>query len=1182
MVKPPQPGSLVRREETLGPLERRTLLSRIVGREPSEAAPYLRAILAGLKDAGAKQLEQIPVLGPLLSGAGAALLELSSEEDDAILEERLAEILETGHQSRETLEALTALSTAIYLQQNALLARLESAGFPAQPAQLTAVALSTALAAYRGRVARDYQYADHRGIEGGTRAEHAASLPLDEVYVLPRLVPERSQADSRERENRLLKDLLDNEDLAPGDRSRREEEFALLTGERWRALKEKEKAKTIAEALGSVRHAVVIGSPGVGKSAMTRFLARTCALGGEALREKLGWEEDLTPVVLPLAGYADAKSRQAGLTLREHLDARLAERGGDALREAVGAELQAGRVLVLFDGVDEIPDSRERILVVKAVDQFLADHAANRFVVTSRPYGYVRLAGEIPHFQLPNFVPEQVAEFVQRWQKAFERWRHPEAPDFAQAGKQADEMLEEIRRNPKVEELATNPLMLVIFALIRHEQARLPEERVQLYNRAVNTLMDSWNRGRCLAGIDVGGAQLPLDRLVRVWSRVAEWTRRTKPTGVVHRAELKSKLIEILREEELDEEDPAATAESYLNAAADRAGLLEERGKDIFAFWHPTFEEFLAAVEVTTPSARAIERILPLRDDPRWREVILLAVGYLGIVQRDRETATALVRAIWKEDPGPLEPLLHSHLRLAAACIADDVGVKRSLAEEVIVALGAVVCELPYGPFIESFSQTVSGVPGLRPTEAMVRALEPLADHPDWRVRMEVARLWANVAGDVPQARSICLRLLEDGDPDVQCHAAFGLLRAGLDSPEAWRAFAGFRSSLARLKKAGEHWLATVPQSRILSSLEPLLTGTDGELRWRAAEVLRGLGGEPSQVLSALEPLLTGTNGWLRWQATEVLRRLGVEASQVLSVLEPLLTGTDGELRWRAASVLSGLGVEASQVLSALEPLLTGTDEWLRWQATEVLRGLGGEPSQVLSALEPLLTGTDGWLRLRAAEVLSGLGGEPSQVLSALEPLLAGSAGELRLRAAEVLGRVGGEPTRVLSALEPLLTGSDGELRLRAAEVLSGLGGEPPQVLSALEPLLTGTDGDLRWRAAEVLSRFGGEPSQVLSALEPLLTGSDQTLAWRAVRLALPLIAPAAVEACVKRLAKKPRGSLACCKKVLYQKSMTDEEGKTLAALVQARRNETEQQKEARALLFNWLYGRLQAVASSA
>jgi hypothetical protein len=1130
--------ALVRTDAALpAPVRRSILQSFGLGKEPGREALYLRAILAGLKEMGSEQIKQIPVLGPLLSGAGAALLQLSSEEDDARLEEKISQLLTTGEQSRETLEALSALAAAIYLQQGSLLEHLQAQGLPAKPLLLTAVALETALAAWRGRVARDYQYADYRGIEGGTREEHAASLPLDDVYVLPWLVPELDQADTRDREGKLLKDLLDNQDLGPEERAKREEEFAVLTGERWHAgQKEGTKGGSVDQVLSEVRHAVVIGGPGVGKSTLTRFLARSFSLDRKAMKERLGdrsgWgNQDLTPIVLPLAGYTDARSRNRDLSLRQYLEGILVRCGGEALQAAIEQELLAGRVFLLLDGVDEIPDSRERILVIKEVDRFLADHAANRFLLTSRPYGYVRLAGDISHFTLPNFSPEQVKTFVHQWQQAFERWRHPQSPDLAKAEKEARGMLEEIQRNPKVFELATNPLMLVILALIRHEQARLPEERVQLYDRAVKTLMDTWNRGRSLAGIDVGGVHLPINNLIRVWGAIAEWTRRTKATGVVHRAELKRKLVEILRDQELDEDYPEATAESYLNAAADRAGLLEERGKDIFAFWHPTFEEFLAAVELTTPSSRAIERILPLRDDPRWREVILLAVGYLGIVQRDRDTATDLGEAIWNRDLGPLELLLNSNLRLAAACIADDVGVKRSLAERVIVRLGEVVQELPYRPFEEAFVQTVRALPHLRPSRGAVAALHPLVNHGSWQVQVEIFRLFSNVTDENQEALGACRRRFKNNDSEARYHSALGLMRSGDKGLEVLEALV-FGSEMAdEYPLFLEYWSSN--REEWLHSLESLLNGSDSELRLRAAQVLRFGGADPALWLPPLEYLLAGSSdAGLRLRAAEALASGGVDPAQWLPALEPLFTGPDPELRVRAAQMLRFKGVDLAQWLPAVKPLLTEPDEELRLRVAQVLISRGVDPEQWLPELEPLLTGDDSELRLRtvqammygevapalwlpalepllarshwlssqAAQVLRYARVNPSEWLYALKPWLTGSNTELRLRAAEALARRV-DPIHWLAAVEPLLTSSDTELRLRAAQVMRSGGIDSSKWLSALEPMLEGSDVELRLRTAQVLASGGVDSAQWLSAVVPLLAESDAKLRLRIVQM---------------------------------------------------------------------------------
>ena len=216
------------------------------------------------------------------------------------------------------------------------------------------------------------------------------------------------------------------------------------------------------------------------------------------------------------------------------------------------------------------------MVVVRAMEQFLADHAAVRCVVTSRPYGYIRLPGTIEHFLLGNFSDEQVEEFIDNWQRAFALWRHPQAPNLDGAATEAREMIDEIRKHEKVAELARNPLMLVIIALIRYEQVETPGKAgAALRSRSQDPdgYLDRW---RSLPQISVGGSELPYERMVQVWGRVAEWTRREKPTGVVHREELRRCLIATLEDLEFDEEDPQATADSYLNAAVERAGLLEE------------------------------------------------------------------------------------------------------------------------------------------------------------------------------------------------------------------------------------------------------------------------------------------------------------------------------------------------------------------------------------------------------------------------------------------------------------------------------------------------------------------------------------------------------------------------------------------------------------------------------
>ena len=221
-----------------------------------------------------------------------------------------------------------------------------------------------ALREYRRRLLAEYGFADHRGIAGVTGTPFAAALPADELYVVPRLLP-ADRPETRERERTLLK-LLDDPDVSPPERARHEEEYAALTGQQWQPTRSSGAASSeysLGQALKSSRQVVLLGGPGVGKSALTRFLIRTCLGSSEEMHARLGWAEDLTPILVPLAAFAEARVNDRHLSLRSFILAKIRERGGMQLHHAVEGRLVTSDCLVLLDGIDEVPESRARARV---------------------------------------------------------------------------------------------------------------------------------------------------------------------------------------------------------------------------------------------------------------------------------------------------------------------------------------------------------------------------------------------------------------------------------------------------------------------------------------------------------------------------------------------------------------------------------------------------------------------------------------------------------------------------------------------------------------------------------------------------------------------------------------------------------------------------------------------------
>jgi hypothetical protein len=109
----------------------KSLLSRLgLSKEPSKAAPFLRATLAFLAE--------MPGVGPFLKGSSAALKEFADEEDDEQLERRLFSV---GLQNRKDIAALTDIARLIFLQQDALLSLFQKSEFPIEKEQLTSFAM---------------------------------------------------------------------------------------------------------------------------------------------------------------------------------------------------------------------------------------------------------------------------------------------------------------------------------------------------------------------------------------------------------------------------------------------------------------------------------------------------------------------------------------------------------------------------------------------------------------------------------------------------------------------------------------------------------------------------------------------------------------------------------------------------------------------------------------------------------------------------------------------------------------------------------------------------------------------------------------------------------------------------------------------------------------------------------
>ncbi len=530
--------------------------------------------------------------------------------------------------------------------------------------------LSAVTAAYLKFLEDRHRYLDFKGM--GVSDRVPLRLPLLDMYVPLKARVETPRGETWER-------------LRVAGRRPTEQEAAAI-GQRVSA------PEAILGLLKKNAGLVVLGDPGAGKSTFLKFLTLSLAVGqgqGLGLAGRL-------PVLLPLAAYANALS--AGeVRLDRFLALYTEERGfGGSLGPLLEQALQRGMVLLLLDGLDEVRDPALRNTVVERVRDCFSAHrgAGNKFVLTSRIVGYREVrpaAAGLAECMLVDFEDEEIAAFVGKWTAAIER---AAGGDAAQAGVEAArerrELLEAVRRNQGVRSLAANPLLLTILAVMKRQGVTLPERRASLYQTYVETLLQSWNLVRSLAGRS--SRDLDLVETLKVLAPLALWMHETSPgVGLVKEWDLHRELERIYRER--GNENPEKATRRFLEDVREHAALLLDRGGRQYGFIHLTFQEYLAAVALAQKGQQEIgpvvEALAVHAGDPAWHEVSLLTIGYLGIVQKRDEAASAVVEQLIARASGsPGEAVV-----LAGRAVADTgtAGVTPACRQSVVNALLATL-----------------------------------------------------------------------------------------------------------------------------------------------------------------------------------------------------------------------------------------------------------------------------------------------------------------------------------------------------------------------------------------------------------------------------------------------------------------------------------------------------------
>lgn len=394
-------------------------------------------------------------------------------------------------------------------------------------------------------------------------------------------------------------------------------------------------------AVAGVRRPLVLrGPPGSGKTFFLRWLAvRPRALGAPA---GVGLQR---PFHL-LAPVTALRLGEGPNPLVEALVDWLVE-ARQPFAHLLAAALGRGEVLVLLDGLDELPSVEARRRMAQAVAELHAASPGCPVLVSSRVVGYDE--APVPGADLADvqpFAPEQIRGFLGRWCARY-------AQDRAGTGAEADgraegeALAEDVLASPALLRLAANPLMLTILAIVHRTGLRLPDHRVELYGHVTRVLVERWNRVRSLRPTPRGGPPAPLVRLadaLRLLGPLALQLVRSGGRSSIPEDRLLVLLSEVMAQGAFRGWGSPA---EVLRLFQRELGLLVESGPGTWSFLHLTLVEHLAALELLrTDGLDALLKDPTEVYQPRWREVLLLAAGELAVVRAEDERADRLVRGL--------------------------------------------------------------------------------------------------------------------------------------------------------------------------------------------------------------------------------------------------------------------------------------------------------------------------------------------------------------------------------------------------------------------------------------------------------------------------------------------------------------------------------------------------------
>ena len=413
---------------------------------------------------------------------------------------------------------------------------------------------------------------------------------------------------------------------------------------------------------------IVIGGPGKGKSTITQFLAQiyrasylTYAGAGDEeteaflakIRERFEFEVKncRIPFVVEIKRYADWIARRTAdesTSLLAYIAGAFNRVTDSALSpKEIGALFRKMPWLLVFDGLDEVPESSNRKAVLTEIGRFMSTRLPGcdcMVIATSREQGY---GGEFEmkefrRLELADLSPEDCLKYLGYFFDATEE-RRDSRERYLTIIKKA------LEDNEKAALLAT-PLQATIMAIIVKSGGSLPNNRYDLFREYCDVVIKREAQKEILPVLNEDTSYGWIYELhQRIALHLMEASDSPEnPAAELTINQLKNEIRTYL-EEYLDryvESNPENAELVCLRAVTERVCFLTENRDGVFSFSIRSMQEFFAGIGLVDgrDNDEIRETLLGIARRSYWRNTLLFAVGHLV-----RHTNNRKIGAIMKD-----------------------------------------------------------------------------------------------------------------------------------------------------------------------------------------------------------------------------------------------------------------------------------------------------------------------------------------------------------------------------------------------------------------------------------------------------------------------------------------------------------------------------------------------------